>query len=144
MCAFRRRQNFMRNNFWYKLSLQLMSAVFALLILSSLDTFAQTLDKSATPVVPADFTSDGCTHFPDGNYLDCCVEHDRAYFVGGSWTQRWRADKKLYQCVAAKDKFYNKSVAVIMWLGVRAFGVPWLKTKASWGFGRREKLRIKN
>lgn len=26
------------------------------------------------------FVSDGCSMFPDGDYRDCCVEHDKAYF----------------------------------------------------------------
>jgi hypothetical protein len=90
-----------------------------------------------TAVTAETFVSDNCTWFPDGNYKDCCVQHDREYFNGGSWKERWRSDKKLYKCVASKPKFYNKIVAPFMWLGVRAFGVPWLGTKASWGFGKK-------
>ena len=58
---------------------------------------------------------------------------------GGSWTQRWRSDKKLFLCVAAKPKFYNKLIAPVVWLGVRVGGVPWLNTSFSWGFGKRKK-----
>lgn len=92
---------------------------------------------AATPVF-VESESDGCTWFPDGNYRDCCVAHDREYFSGGSWTARWRSDKKLFQCVAAKPKFYNKLLAPVIWLGVRAGGVPWLNAKFSWGFGKRK------
>lgn len=102
---------------------------------------AQTTAPSATSpsTEDPDFVTDNCTWFPDGNYADCCVQHDREYFAGGSWKARWRSDKKLFKCVAAKPKFYNKLVAPVMWLGVRAFGVSWLKTRASWGFGKRIK-----
>ena len=113
-----------------------------LAILFSVSTFAQ--KKSAENIEPPDlseFVSDGCTSFPDGNYRDCCEAHDREYFVGGSWKERWRSDKKLFQCVAAKPKFYNKLVAPIMWLGVRTFGGAWLNTKASWGFGKKKKRK---
>jgi hypothetical protein len=115
-----------------------------ILILTGLffvNAFAQ--KNSAENVEPqpvlTEFVSDGCTWFPDGNYLDCCKAHDREYFTGGSWKARWRSDKKLFKCVAAKTKFYNKLVAPIMWLGVRAFGAAWLNTKASWGFGKKKK-----
>ena len=91
---------------------------------------------------PADFISDGCTGFPDGNYYDCCVVHDREYYFGGSWKERWRSDKKLFRCVAAKPKFYNKLVAPLMWLGVRVGGVPWLKTRFRWGFGKNKKTPV--
>lgn len=67
--------------------------------------------------------------FPDGDYLDCCVEHDRKYFHGGSWFERWRADNELRKCVAAKPGFFHKPISIVMWLGVRAFEVPWLPTR---------------
>lgn len=92
--------------------------------------------ESSLPL--AEFKSDGCTWFPDGNYFDCCVAHDREYFAGGSWTARWRSDKKLFLCVAAKPKFYNKLLAPVIWLGVRAGGVPWLNAGFSWGFGKKK------
>jgi len=119
--------------------------IFILTILFSANVFSQnnSAETSEPPSDPAGFVSDGCTGFPDGNYLDCCVAHDREYFDGGSWSERWRSDKKLFQCVAAKPKFYNKLVAPVMWLGVRAFGVPWLNAKFSWGFGKKKKLTDK-
>jgi hypothetical protein len=103
----------------------------------AVSTYAQTTSTTKTSTeIPADFKSDGCTSFPDGNYYDCCYDHDLAYYKGGSWKQRWRADKKLYQCVAAKGGFKNKFTAPMMWLGVRAFGHPWVPTSARWGFGK--------
>jgi hypothetical protein len=112
--------------------------VFILLFLClfSFDAAAQSKPVSVAETNSATFKSDGCSMFPDGKYRDCCVEHDRAYFGGGSWTQRWRADKKLFKCVAAKKGFEHKFIAPLMWLGVRAGGVSWLPTRFRWGFGR--------
>lgn len=112
--------------------------IFTLAILLSVSTPAQTNSK-LTETIPADFKSDGCSMFPDGDYRDCCVEHDKSYYVGGSWTKRWRADKKLFKCVAAKKGIEHKIIAPVMWLGVRTFGVSWLPTSFRWGFGRAKK-----
>ena len=110
----------------------------SLLFLFSFGASAQ--DKSGNSVaveaVPATFKSDGCSLFPDGDYRDCCVEHDKTYYVGGNWKQRWRADKKLFKCVARKKGFEHKIIAPLMWLGVRVGGVSWLPTSFRWGFGR--------
>lgn len=116
--------------------------IFVLTAVFSAAAFAQTKPDETLPPPTLEWVeseSDICTWFPDGNYEDCCVAHDREYFFGGSWKERWRSDKKLFQCVWSKPKFYNKIVAPVMWLGVRVFGVPWLKTKASWGFGKKKK-----
>jgi hypothetical protein len=103
----------------------------------TLSAFAQNNSTSQTQrLLPDGTPSDNCTSFPDGNYADCCFEHDVAYFKGGSWKERWRADKKLYKCVAAKGGAKNKFAAPVMWLGVRAFGAPFIPTSARWGFGK--------
>lgn len=115
--------------------------IFTLTVVFSAGAFAQTksVETLGAALVWSESESDACTWFPDGNYCDCCVVHDREYFFGGSSKERWRSDKKLFQCVWAKPKFYNKLVAPVMWLGVRVFGVPWLNTRASWGFGKKKK-----
>ncbi len=87
--------------------------------------------------MPPDFKSDGCSLFPDGNYRDCCVEHDKAYYFGGSLKERSDADKQLYRCVKAKGGRCNKMTARIMWLGVRVGGVSFLPTPFRWGFGNK-------
>lgn len=114
----------------------LLTVAFSVAVLAQNDS----KDNSQT-LLPADFKSDGCSWFPDGDYLDCCVQHDLTYFDGGSWTKRWRADKKLFQCVAAKRGFQHKIIAPLMWAGVRAGGVSWLPTPFRWGFGKRKKLK---
>ena len=121
--------------------MQKLIFILLLTVVFSADSFAQT--NSAESDEPqrewSEAESDGCTRFPSGNYRDCCVRHDREYFAGGSWKERWRSDKKLFQCVWAKPKFYNKLVAPVIWLGVRAFGGSWLNASFSWGFGKRKK-----
>lgn len=111
--------------------------VLLLLLAFSAGAFAQNAPKN-TAVNFAGFKSDGCSMFPDGNYRQCCVEHDRKYFQGGSRLERRRADNKLFSCVASQKKFYNKLVAPLMWLGVRVGGVGFLPTSFRWGFGRKK------
>lgn len=82
------------------------------------------------------FKSDGCTWWPDKDFADCCVEHDRAYFVGGSRKDRRLADDRLYRCVLSKNRTENRRDAQLMWLGVRIGGLGWLPTPFRWGYGR--------
>lgn len=84
--------------------------------------------------MPADFVSDGCSLFPDGDYRNCCVEHDKAYYFGGTKAERKAADKELKACVRAKG---HKYLAPMMYLGVRIGGVAWLPTPFRWGFGKK-------
>ena len=85
--------------------------------------------------LPSSFKSDGCSMFPDGNYRECCVEHDKAYFFGGSLKQRSAADKELYRCVRSKGN--GKFLSRVIWLGVRVGGVSFLPTPFRWGFGNK-------
>ncbi|MGI9035990.1 MAG: hypothetical protein ACR2GD_08125 [Pyrinomonadaceae bacterium] len=110
-----------------------------ILIVSAISLAAQTkTETAAAQTFPVNFKSDGCSLFPNGDYLDCCVQHDLAYFKGGSWTQRWRADGQLKECVAAKDGWWHKPLSLVMWSGVRIGGVPFLPTKFRWGFGQKK------
>lgn len=93
--------------------------------------------------LPPDFESDGCTFFPDGNYRDCCVEHDKDYYKGGSCKERRRSDNRLYRCVKNKKGWKNKVIAPMMWLGVRALGVSFLPTPFRWGFGKKKTKKKK-
>jgi len=95
---------------------------------------------SKYPEMPSDFKSDGCTFYPDGNYHDCCVEHDKAYYFGGTIKQRKAADDDLYACVADKVGPKHKLTAQIMWLGVRLGGMSFLPTPFRWGFGNKYPL----
>ncbi|MFO7606677.1 MAG: hypothetical protein R6W72_10295 [Desulfurivibrionaceae bacterium] len=84
------------------------------------------------------FVSDGCSLFPDGLpgqpelWRSCCVDHDRAYWKGGTRRQRRAADKELGECVAALGA---PKVAAAMTVGVRLGGTPYLPVPFRWGFG---------
>lgn len=87
-------------------------------------------------VMPADFRSDNCTLFPNGNYADCCVEHDKDYYFGGSLKERRASDKRLRDCVKSKGKGWKRNfLANVMYIGVRIGGVSFLPTRFRWGFG---------
>ena len=84
------------------------------------------------PQPPKPFKSDGCSLFPDGNWGGCCVEHDRAYWQGGTAAERKAADQALRECV--KQKGYP-ILAQLMYVGVRVGGHHLLPTPWRWGFG---------
>lgn len=89
-------------------------------------------------VMPANFRSDNCTWFPDGNYADCCVEHDKDYYFGGSLKERKASDKKLRECVRSKGKGWKRNfLANGMYIVVRLGGVSFLPTPFRWGFGNK-------
>ena len=105
-------------------------------LMAVLAAFTVSAQDTATRELPKDYKSDRCTMFFDCNYADCCVEHDKAYFFGGTREQRRAADAALYRCVKARGHGF---VAKIMWLGVRVGGVGFLPTPFRWGFGKNWK-----
>ncbi len=86
-----------------------------------------------------DFTSDGCSLFPDGNvkdralWCDCCLAHDIAYWQGGTKEDRKHADEVLRECVL--ESTGSKALADMMYDGVRAGGHPAFLTWYRWGYG---------
>ncbi|MCO1336290.1 FAD-binding oxidoreductase [Microbulbifer sp. OS29] len=84
------------------------------------------------------FKTDGCSAFPDGTFnqhelwLDCCIAHDYAYWKGGSYKERKQADRALEVCVAGTGE---EEVALVMLMGVRLGGTPFLPTPFRWGYG---------
>jgi hypothetical protein len=92
-------------------------------------------------IVPSDlrsFTSDACSQFPEGTpseprlWCRCCVEHDKAYWQGGTRDERHAADEALRQCVAATGE---PRIAGLMLLGVSVGGTPYVPTSYRWGYG---------
>ncbi len=91
-----------------------------------------------------DFTSDGCSLFPDGDlkdrtlWCDCCFSHDLSYWRGGAKGERMRADELLRSCV--RERTGSKALAELMFEGVRAGGHPvfptWYRWGYGWGYGR--------
>ena len=86
-----------------------------------------------------DFTSDGCSLFPDrslinsDDWCDCCLEHDIAYWQGGTEEQRLEADQELRDCVL--EKTGNRALAETMYQGVRFGGSPYFYNWYRWGYG---------
>lgn len=85
------------------------------------------------------FTSDGCTLFPNRDLIssqdwcDCCLQHDIAYWKGGTEQQRLAADVALRDCVLAKTE--NNALANLMYEGVRFGGSPYFYNWYRWGYG---------
>lgn len=94
-------------------------------------------ETSSTTVIKP-FRTDGCSAFPDGTLADPekwrapCVEHDRAYWRGGTAGERLQADRRLREAVGAEG---HPVLAELMYLGVRLGGSPWWPTPWRWGFG---------
>jgi hypothetical protein len=86
-----------------------------------------------------DFTSDGCSLFPDGTikdrekWCDCCFVHDLAYWRGGTEDERRKADEALRTCVL--ERTGDNALAETMYLGVRAGGHPVFPAWYRWGYG---------
>jgi hypothetical protein len=77
------------------------------------------------------FYSDGCSAWPDGALYGCCVEHDIAYWCGGSEHDRCEADRRFRACA----EVFDPGQAGLVYRGVRIGGVPWLPTPWRWGYG---------
>ena len=94
-------------------------------------------------IPPNSFKQDGCTLFPDSilwsNFSQACLEHDIAYWYGGTEEERKVADQNFKSAVADSGKA-GYVLQVPIYLGVRLFSDTWL-TKlfdANWGFGWNE------
>lgn len=75
--------------------------------------------------------TDKCTCWPDGNWGDCCVDHDIDYWCGGTARQRLESDWRLRRCMRQRSYLPG----VLLFFGVRFGGVHWLPTPWRWGFG---------
>lgn len=84
------------------------------------------------------FTTDACSAFPDGTieqqslWSECCIRHDIAYWQGGTYDERLKADQSLEQCVV---KVGEPKIAKLMLAGVRVGGSPYFPTSYRWGYG---------
>jgi len=85
------------------------------------------------------FVSDGCSLFPDGTIKDkekwkqCCIEHDIAYWQGGTKQDRINADIKLRDDILKKTG--NKELAELVYQAVRTWGGPAFPSWYRWGYG---------
>jgi hypothetical protein len=81
---------------------------------------------------PYAFTSDGCSMWPDGNWVDCCLQHDMMYWCGGNAAARQQADAQLRACVADHGA---TCTGQLMYVGVRIGGIPWQPFPWRWAYG---------
>jgi hypothetical protein len=54
--------------------------------------------------------------------------------MGGNWEERLDADIDLFRCVYKSTGF---GMAILMFIGVRIGGTPFLPTPWRWGFGHK-------
>jgi len=84
------------------------------------------------------FTTDGCSGFPEGTrkhrnlWAHCCLNHDIAYWRGGTFSERLAADRALHSCVR---KTGQPLIADLMIAAVRTGGTPYVPTRFRWGYG---------
>jgi len=96
----------------------------------------------AATVPPKSFTTDGCSggmswlwHKFEGDlppWQGACVDHDRAYWMGGTKHARWRADRLLFHHVRQAG---CPIWANLIYAAIRIGGVFWLPTPWRWGYG---------
>jgi hypothetical protein len=92
------------------------------------------------PPMPAErFRTDGCSLWPDAmftgeSWQSCCVEHDIAYWCGGTVEMREKVDEMLRQCVATH---YHAWMGAVMKPGVRLGGAPCVPAYWRWGYGHK-------
>lgn len=90
------------------------------------------------------FKSDGCSLSPNSffkaNFVECCVEHDIAYWLGGTSEQKNDADAKFKACMNNKIKSNYSgtaydSIAFTYYWGVRIGGQADMPNSFRWGYG---------
>ena len=88
---------------------------------------------------PVPFTSNGCTGFREKTFFSCCFVHDFAYWSGGTWTDRRRADNNLRKCV--RDISHNIPVAYVAFTLVRMTSGTGAMFDFGWGRAWRNSER---
>jgi len=100
-----------------------------------IDEIRAIVGEAASTTNFAEFNTDGCTlwvdDFLDHSFTRICVEHDLAYWRGGSLEEKEKSDLML------RDKINGilPYMGDVMYQGVRLFGHPILPTPWRWGYG---------
>jgi len=116
----------------------MLACHFYRISLLSLVLFMLTIDSVNAEQLD-DFSSDGCSQFPDGTlgqqdlWCDCCITHDIAYWQGGTQAQKQQADIELRACVLHKTE--SSLLASTMYYGVTWGGSPIFPVWYRWGYG---------
>lgn len=113
--------------------------IFILLVSVFFQTHLEASTKLSHPktdLLP--FETDYCTGFSNGTWnhpnrwKSCCLEHDIAYWIGGSYEREKRSDLRLKECVR---KSGGDFISTVMYLGVRLGHYCPFKLSKSWGWG---------
>lgn len=89
---------------------------------------------------PIAFYHDGCTAFPDHlpghNFYDACLNHDIAYWLGGTEEERKRANTQLIADIRTTGPL-GPVLAPIMYVAVQYGGNNWFSHQigSEWGYG---------
>lgn len=89
--------------------------------------------RGADQLPPHPFTTDGCSASPDGDSAECCVEHDIAYWCGGSREDRRSADQRLAACIRRKG--HPQNLAKLIRAVVKIGGHPRSPLPWRWAYG---------
>lgn len=101
--------------------------------------FGSPLPPGVSQSAPIPFTSNGCTGFREKTFFSCCYVHDFAYWSGGTWSDRRRADNNLRQCV--RDISHNIPMAYVAYALVRMTSGTGAMFDFGWGRGWRDSER---
>ncbi|WP_413586908.1 hypothetical protein [Bdellovibrio sp. HCB274] len=114
--------------------MKLLGIACILILLTSCQSFRDYFYREG--ILP--FTSDGCTMSPNGPkehpyaFFECCVQHDYAYWQGGTLKQKEAADLSLKSCIAEHS---NENIGSIYYRAVNLGGGPQFNTPFRWGYG---------
>ncbi|HEX5068716.1 MAG TPA: hypothetical protein VFV78_00765 [Vicinamibacterales bacterium] len=89
---------------------------------------AATADDVATPIP---FVSNGCSGFREARFFSCCYVHDFAYWSGGTWKDRQKADVSLRRCLS--EISHDKPLAYVAFALVRMTTVGGAMIDFGWG-----------
>lgn len=77
------------------------------------------------------FTTDWCSMFPDWNWKECCVEHDKIYWKGWTKVKKENSDEELKICVWKK---WYPIIGFLMKIWVSIWWSPYLPTNFRWWY----------
>lgn len=107
---------------------------FGLVILAlALVELIAALIRSRMTTFDGIMNSDGCTGVPEGNWGECCFDHDRAYKEGGWFVARFKADWNMMLCIGENKNWF---AAVVYFLGVRCVSMWFFR------YGKKRKLIV--
>lgn len=111
--------------------------ILLILLLGSFSGAYSSVEGEAAQIIK-DFSTDGCSSFPDGHiptqtteWLDCCIIHDIDYWMGGEYDLRKKADENLGLCVSSRaNPVLGQAMRYGVFIGGAPSPAPW-----RWAYG---------